>query len=146
MAKKKSIVEDATAEGLLKENTETQIPIESGNWVDDLKEGDLLYSASYERDDEGKEQVKVLTLKFKEYEKKAVVDENTRMAILVPIINGEETESISLPSQNIRTGYASTKVGAIRAFYEALSHMADVVKETLDKVEAEDNPQQIQVY
>ena len=146
MAKKKSIVEDATADGLLKENTETQIPIESGNWVDDLKEGDLLYSASYERDDEGKEQVKVLTLKFKEYEKKAIVDENTRMAILVPIINGEETESISLPSQNIRTGYSPTKVGAIRAFYEALSHMADVVKETLDKVEAEGNPQQIQVY
>ena len=103
MAKEKKTVEDGKPEEFLaKESTDNQVPVESGDWVDNLKNGDLLYSAGYEKNEDGEEKVKVLTLKFIEYDKKSVKDENTRMATLKPVIDGKETDKVNLPSQNLR--------------------------------------------
>lgn len=146
MAEKEEIVGQSTAEEVLsKESTDNQMPLESGDWVDSLKNGDYLYSAGYERNEDGEERVKVLTLKFVEYDKKSVSDANTRMAILTPIVDGKESESVKLPSQNIRVGYFPTKLAAVRAFQSALEHMAEVVRKTADRIEAEDNVQVVKV-
>lgn len=145
MAKKKNTTESATADVLKKESSDTSMPIDSGDWVNNLKNGDYLYSAGYERNKDGDERVKILTLKFVEYDSKAVVDENTRMATLIPIVDGKEAESIKLPSQNIRSGYFPSKIEAIRAFQNALEHMVSVVKETADRLEVETKSNKVKV-
>lgn len=140
MSKKKKERLAAEAEELIrKESTENSIPIESGDWVTNLKNGDLLYSAGYEKDKDGKEQVVTLTLKFIEYDKKAIPTPSVLMAKLVPVVDGKVPEGITIPNQNIRTGFFRTKLEAIRAFEKAISHMADVIKDTGDKLEAEGN-------
>lgn len=146
MAKKKteSVVQEETTDTLAKEKTDSQIPLDSGAWVESLKPGDLLYSANYTFED-GKETVKVMVLKFKEYVKNSFVDDNTLMADLSPVIEGKESESIKIPKQNLRYGYFPSKLEAIRAFQERIEHMAVVIKEAADKLEAEENPQKVTV-
>lgn len=145
MSEKEEVVGQASADVLQNESTSAQLPLDSGDWVDSLKNGDYLYSAGYERNEEGDERVKVLTLKFIEYNHNAVVDKNTRMATLVPIVDGKEMETVKLPSQNLRSGYFPTKLKAVKAFQEMLEHMASVVKQTADRLEAEENPQKVKV-
>lgn len=141
MAKEKeAIIKQAHPDEVLsKEKSDTSMPLDSGDWVDNLKNGDLLYSAGYEKNEEGDERVMVLTLKFIEYDKKSVTDKNTRMATLKPIVEGKESENIKLPSQNLRSGYFPTKVEAVKAFEGALGHMLDVVKTTRIKLEEENS-------
>lgn len=143
--KSKAVSQAAAEEVLAKESTDSQIPIESGDWVDNLKEGDLLYTAGYECDEEGNERVKIMTLKFVAYDKKAVVDKNTRIAELIPIIDGKEAKSVKLPNQNIRSGYSPTQLEAVDRFYKRLDAMTKVVKLARDRLEAEANTQKVKV-
>jgi hypothetical protein len=67
------------------------------------------------------------------------------MADLSPVIEGKESESIKIPKQNLRYGYFPSKLEAIRAFQKRIEHMAEVIKEAADKLEAEENPQKVTV-
>lgn len=138
MAKEKKVAEGKPEEFLSKESTDTQVPIDSGDWVDSLKNGDLLYSAGYEKDEEGNEKVKVLTLKFIEYDKKSVTDKNTRMATLKPIVDGKETDKINIPNQNLRVGFFPSKLEAVKAFEKSITHIAEVIHETAEKMAKEE--------
>ena len=84
-------------EFIRKETTDNNIPIESGDWIDNLKKGDRIYSAGFEKDAEGKETVKVLTLQFEEYDKQSIATPNVRMAKLLPIIDDKIPENVKLP-------------------------------------------------
>lgn len=128
-----------------KESLDNSIPLDSGDWVANLNEGDLIYSAGYERDEDGKERVTTLTLKFLEYDKNSIATKNVLMAKLAPVVDGKVPENVTLPSQNIRVGFFKTKVEAIRAFEKTISHMADVIKETADRLEAEENTVKVDV-
>lgn len=132
-------------EFIRKETTDNNIPIESGDWIDNLKKGDRIYSAGFEKDAEGKETVKVLTLQFEEYDKQSIATPNVRMAKLLPIIDDKIPENVSLPSQNIRVGFFKTPLEAVRAFEERMSHIANVIKETGDRMEAEANKKVVNV-
>lgn len=138
-------VTDAAKDILEDEAYSHSIYVESSDWVDDLKNGDLLYTAEYERDKEDNESIKVLTLKFKEYDMSAVTDKNSRMAILAPVVNGKELETVKIASQNVRVGYFPTKAKAVRAFQEMLEHMASLARETADRLEVEENPHKIKM-
>lgn len=105
----------------------------------------MIYSAGYERDEDGKERVTTLTLKFLEYDKNSIATKNVLMAKLAPVVDGKVPENVTLPSQNIRVGFFKTKVEAIRAFEKTISHMADVIKETADRLEAEENTVKVDV-
>jgi hypothetical protein len=132
-------------EFIRKETTDNNIPIESGDWIDNLKKGDRIYSAGFEKDAEGKETVKVLTLQFEEYDKQSIATPNVRMAKLLPIIDDKIPENVNLPSQNIRVGFFKTPLEAVRAFEERMSHIANVIKETGDRMEAEANKKVVNV-
>ena len=134
----KVTVKDSKAEEVLgKEKAENSIPLESGDWVNSLKSGDLVYSAGYERDDEGNGKVMILTLKFIEYDSKSVVDEKTRIATLIPIVDGKEAESVKVPNQNLRVGYFPSKLEAVKAFEDVIASMLSVIKETREQFENE---------
>lgn len=126
-------------EFIRKETTDNNIPIESGDWVDHLTKGDRIYSAGFEKDVNGKEQVKVLTLQFEEYDKQSIATPNVRMARLLPVIDDKVPDNINVPSQNLRVGFFKTPLEAVRAFEERMTHIANVIKETGDRMEAEEN-------
>lgn len=126
-------------EFIRKETTDNNIPIESGDWIDHLKKGDRIYSAGFERDTNGKEQVKVLTLQFEEYDKQSIATPNVRMAKLLPVIDDKIPDNINVPSQNLRVGFFKTPLEAVRAFEERMAHITNVIKETGDRMEAEEN-------
>lgn len=126
-------------EFIRKETTDNNIPIESGDWVDHLTKGDRIYSAGFEKDANGKEQVKVLTLQFEEYDKQSIATPNVRMARLLPVIDDKVPDNINVPSQNLRVGFFKTPLEAVRAFEERMTHIANVIKETGDRMEAEGN-------
>lgn len=126
-------------EFIRKETTDNNIPIESGDWIDHLKKGDRIYSAGFERDTNGKEQVKVLTLQFEEYDKQSIATPNVRMAKLLPVIDDKIPDNINIPSQNLRVGFFKTPLEAVRAFEERMAHITNVIKETGDRMEAEEN-------
>lgn len=126
-------------EFIRKETTDNNIPIESGDWVDHLTKGDRIYSAGFEKDVNGKEQVKVLTLQFEEYDKQSIATPNVRMAKLLPVIDDKVPDNINVPSQNLRVGFFKTPLEAVRAFEERMTHIANVIKETGDRMEAEEN-------
>lgn len=126
-------------EFIRKETTDNNIPIESGDWVDHLTKGDRIYSAGFEKDINGKEQVKVLTLQFEEYDKQSIATPNVRMAKLLPVIDDKVPDNINVPSQNLRVGFFKTPLEAVRAFEERMTHIANVIKETGDRMEAEEN-------
>ena len=126
-------------EFIRKETTDNNIPIESGDWVDHLTKGDRIYSAGFEKDVSGKEQVKVLTLQFEEYDKQSIATPNVRMAKLLPVIDDKVPDNINVPSQNLRVGFFKTPLEAVRAFEERMTHIANVIKETGDRMEAEEN-------
>lgn len=126
-------------EFIRKETTDNNIPIESGDWIDHLTKGDRIYSAGFERDTNGKEQVKVLTLQFEEYDKRSIATPNVRMAKLLPVVDDKIPDNISVPSQNLRVGFFKTPLEAVRAFEERMAHITNVIKETGDRMEAEEN-------
>lgn len=131
--KKEKLLEEALSKAFSPENKST-LPLFNSE-IDNIKKGDIVYSASFSVDENGKEEAKVLEFQFQGWVKNSINTEEVRMGNLVAIENGKPINGVKIPPQNMRVGYFLSKKEALTAFKDKLDHISQVIKEAADKAE-----------